>query len=169
MCFWKRNKTAQVREVLDSVQIRERIISNILQFEISHVTLELDWVQNVSLEKKNGKDHKDKHQKHSWVLKTILSHTSLWKSDKSYGISSKTWSFTYILKILHIISDGLVYLMACHWTYWKSTKSSLTTWTLYTPDINHLHNMFYATKDGRICSELESREVGANFTSDALR
>lgn len=42
MCFQKRNTTAQVREILDSMQIRERIIGAILQFEISHLTLKLD-------------------------------------------------------------------------------------------------------------------------------
>lgn len=37
------------KKILDSVQIRERIIGNILQFEISHLTLKLDWIQNISL------------------------------------------------------------------------------------------------------------------------
>lgn len=53
----------------------------------------------------------------------------------------------YILKILHIISGGPVYLMACYRPYWKSMNSRLKTWTLYTPDVKHLHNMFYATKN----------------------
>lgn len=76
MCFKKRNKIAQVREILDSVQIRERIISNVLQFEISHLTFKLDWVQNVSLQKKMAKNHQDNHLNHLWFLKTTLSHTS---------------------------------------------------------------------------------------------
>lgn len=46
----RKNKRSQVKKkILDSVQIRERIIGNILQFEISHLTLKLDWFQNVSL------------------------------------------------------------------------------------------------------------------------
>lgn len=48
----------------------------------------------------------------------------------------------HILKILHIISGGPVYLMAYYRLYW-----SPWTWTLYTPDVKHLHNMFYATKN----------------------
>lgn len=42
MYFQKTNTNAQVREILDSVQIRERTISKILQLEISHSTLTLD-------------------------------------------------------------------------------------------------------------------------------
>lgn len=39
MCFQQINKTAQAREILDIIQIWERTISDILQFEISHLSL----------------------------------------------------------------------------------------------------------------------------------
>lgn len=40
-CFQK-NKISQVGEILDSSQVREQIISNILQSELSHLILILD-------------------------------------------------------------------------------------------------------------------------------
>lgn len=46
-----------------------------------------------------------------------------------------------------LFQAALDYLMIDHWTYRKSMNSRLKSLTLYTPNVNNLHNTFHATKD----------------------